>query len=305
MSKLMSLVRTVQTMYYEIRRILTGRVWLASIDIINKCNLACKHCYVQFDKGDSHPLNDMPIEDWDTKFRKLHKDGIRKVVLIGGEPSLRPDIVMLAQEIFFSTATITNGLVKLPDEYYGSIIISIDGTEETNDAIRGKSVFKRVINNYSGDRRCILNTTLMKSNYLELEDIVKIAIEHSFLYVTNNIFISPLDDPNFINEDLRAKIVAEMDRVHKLYPRHYFVNERILDWYSVADHSDHCLWNKNAIHLDLNDTKTKCFTDTICTNCGCLAGGAASNLEFKYVIRHPIKTIKSAKAYLEMVKDEP
>ena len=79
----------------------------------------------------------MSLNEWRVKFQNLYNSGVRKVILIGGEPTMRMEVIYLAQEIFFGTIVITNGLIKIPDEYNGLIIISLEGMNEVNDAIRG------------------------------------------------------------------------------------------------------------------------------------------------------------------------
>ena len=41
--------------------------------------------------------------------------------------------------------------------------------------------------NYSGDKRVVINMTLTKDNYKELDDVIKIAQENSFNGVVCNI----------------------------------------------------------------------------------------------------------------------
>jgi len=284
-------------MFYEARRMITGQQWIASLDIIDHCNLKCDHCYYAFSEDSAKRQYDITLDDWKIRMRDIYESGIRKIIMLGGEPSLRPDVLMLAQEIFLETIIITNGIVKVPDEYEGSIIVSIDGLPETNDAIRGKSVFKRAIENYAGDPRCSLNITMMQNNYLELEGVVKTAIDNSFAYVTNNIYTGHPSDSLFVENSLRDKMVAEMQRVHKLYPSYYFMNDRILEWFAQPDHNDRCTWSTNAIHLDISGDKMKCFNEPDCSNCGCFAGAAFSCMDMKHVVRHPFKAFKTLKAY--------
>ncbi len=240
---------------------------------------------------------DITLDDWKTRFHEHYKSGIRKVVLLGGEPTLRMDVIMLAQEIFFESIVMSNGQIKIPDEFQGSIVISLDGLQETNDAIRGKAVFERAIKNYSGDPRVSLNVTLMESNYLELEGIVKLAVEHSFRYVTNNLVMLGGANTISVGADIRSKIVKEMSRVQKIYPQHFFANERILDWFREPGHSDNCIWHTNALHLNINGERMRCFTVPDCTNCGCFAGAAFSCMDMRYVLCHPFKSFMLLNAY--------
>ena len=68
---------------------------------------------------------------------------------MGGEPLLRQDVLQEGTKLFPKNNVTTNGtidLIHLPRCIY---IVSIDGPEEINDAIRGKGSFRRVMKTLS------------------------------------------------------------------------------------------------------------------------------------------------------------
>jgi len=75
-------------------------------------------------------------------------------MLYGGEPTLRPSLIIELMNRFPSARFMlqTNALLlnKLTEDYvkrFHSILISIDGTQETTDGYRSDGVYQKVINN--------------------------------------------------------------------------------------------------------------------------------------------------------------
>ena len=85
------------------------------------------------------------MEQWkkviDEKFKKNH---VFIITLVGGEPTLRPDVVELfINEFPKRVCLVTNG--TMPLKKYDKIYfywISIDGTEKIHDKIRGPESYK-------------------------------------------------------------------------------------------------------------------------------------------------------------------
>ena len=129
-----------------------------SADIINVCNLHCTHCYWWLNRKENEELT---VEQWkeiiDTKFKKNH---VFIITLVGGEPTLRPDVIELfVKELPKRVSIVSNGtypLKKYKDLYF--YWISIDGTQEVHDAIRGKGA-------YASTRKNILDYVEKNGNY--------------------------------------------------------------------------------------------------------------------------------------------
>jgi MoaA/NifB/PqqE/SkfB family radical SAM enzyme len=258
---------------YELKRALFGKKFFAEVDVTDNCNLRCKHCY-HFHGKSVFEKKEIPIEEWEKRFNGLHKSGIRAILLVGGEPALRIDVLMMAQRIFNYVAVITNGTIKIPDEFENRIYVSVDGLEERNDSIRGKGVFSKIIKNYSGDKRVVINMTLMEENYQELGDVVKIVKKHNFKGVVCNVYTPGIDfrGPEYLRNDARRKIIEEMKRVKSLFPKEFLLNKSMIKWYEYPDHRNGCYWGDNVLHLDVSWNKRRCFAKADCSNCGCFAG---------------------------------
>jgi Fe-coproporphyrin III synthase len=278
--------RLSHILFLEFRRAVSGKIFGAEIDVTDKCNLRCKHCYHFHGKKDFR-AEELSIEEWEARFNELHKSGIRSVLLVGGEPALRTDVLMLADRTFPFVYVITNGTVNIPREFDHRLFVSIDGLKDTNDSIRGPGSFSRALNNYRRDKRVIINMTITKRNYHELVQIVQLARDNGFTGVVCNIFTPTIGENSvfFISEQDRKAIISELRRVKSLYPRHFLLNEKMIKWYEKPDHRDSCYWGDDVLHFDVSWNKRRCFTKADCSNCGCVAGSLQNPL--KMVMRHP------------------
>ncbi len=268
----------------ELKRFLFKTKYFAEIDITDNCNLRCVHCY-HF--GGKEKLNnkDLPLDVWRTRFEELHRAGVRIVLLVGGEPALRSDILMLADSIFPYIFIITNGTIKVPDAFKHLLFVSLDGGRERNDSVRGNGVFSKVLANYSMDARVVLNVTVTNDNYAEVEGIVKIAKDHGLRGVVCNIYTPTVGKRSalFIKTENRKAIISELKRIKKLYPDYFLLTRPMLDWYEFPDHLGFCHWGDEALHYTVAWEKRRCFTGLDCSNCGCLAGA----------LQNPIKLLLS------------
>jgi len=276
--------------WLQLKRALFKVKYHAEIDVTDNCNLRCKHCFHFYCKNDFQK-EELPIAVWRKRFTDLSKKGIRSLLLCGGEPALRMDILMEADKVFPYVPVITNGTIKIHKKFDHTLVVSLDGSQKINDSIRGKGVFSKVIKNYSGDKRVIINMTLMKENYKELENVIKISKENNFQGVVCNICSgsTSFGNPYVVTKNERVPIIQEIKRLKKLYSKELLLNEQMIKWFENPDHSDICPWRDEALHLDVSWRQKKCTVNSPdCSNCGSFAGAfhALSNP------RNPIDVIK-------------
>jgi MoaA/NifB/PqqE/SkfB family radical SAM enzyme len=277
--------------WLELKRITFGVKHFAEVDVTDNCNLRCKHCY-HFHGKSNFETQEPSISVWEKRFNELYKSGIRCLLLVGGEPSLRIDVLMLADKIFPFVYVITNGTIKIPKEFNHRLYVSIDGTPETSDSIRGNGVFSKVIKNYSGDKRVVVNMTITKDNYRELQDVTKIAKENGFNGVVCNICAGGTDFSfsRVVGKEERKTIIKELKRVKKLYPNDLLLTKPMLKWFEHPDHRNHCYWGDDVLHFDVSWNRRRCFASNAdCSNCGCLAGAFQSPLK---MLRHRREMMK-------------
>src|ERR1700730_11271266 len=114
-----------------------------SAGILNACNLKCVHWYWWTTREPT--AGELSPEQWrmviQSSFKKLR---LANVTVVGGEPMLRKDVVeVFSEELKNRMRVVTNGTHKLVP-INGMYFISIDGTEETHDHIRGPNTHAKI-----------------------------------------------------------------------------------------------------------------------------------------------------------------
>jgi len=125
------------------------------------CQLNCTHCYARTDAGEQKQC-DMPVEAVACLVREGKDAGFRQVVITGGEPlihSRRDDLLDVLRTARSWTAPMnlvmrTNLAMPLDGEdlrriavAVDQVVVSIDGTQQTHDARRGKGTFAVAVKN--------------------------------------------------------------------------------------------------------------------------------------------------------------
>lgn len=146
------------------------------LDVTADCNLRCKTCYFFKDDEGHHMSKDMPLAQVEALFKEYRDRKVYAVWLFGGEPTLRPEVIDLAYRYFPLTSVISNGKIKVSEEYRDmNIHISLDGLEKDNDFNRGRGTFKKIMENYTGDKRVIFNFTITRENLGLIDEMVRYA----------------------------------------------------------------------------------------------------------------------------------
>ena len=148
--------------------------------------------------------------------------------------------------------------------------------------------------NYSGDKRVVINMTITKDNYKELEDVTKIAKENGFNGVVCNICAGGTDFSfaSVVLEAERKAIMEELKRVKALYPRDLLLTKAMIKWFERPDHTDKCYWGDDVLHFDVSWTARRCFANNAdCSNCGCLAGAFQSPMRMFRHLKEMMKIV--------------
>jgi len=123
--------------------------------ITSECNLHCRGCYSRANKAclDAEAMSQLTAVEWQDIFIEARDLGVSFILLAGGEPTMRRDVIEMAggiPEIIFPI--FTNG--TLLDEHYYEMfndhrnlipILSIEGKEENTDERRGAGTFAKLI----------------------------------------------------------------------------------------------------------------------------------------------------------------
>jgi len=130
--------------------------------ITSRCNLHCAGCYARCigSAADAEPVQQISGEEWKRIFREAEELGVSFILLAGGEPMIRREVIEAAgsmQNIIFPI--FTNG--TFIDERYFELldncrnlipVLSIEGGREVTDARRGVGIYDRVTANMKSFR---------------------------------------------------------------------------------------------------------------------------------------------------------
>ena len=125
--------------------------------ITSKCNLHCAGCYSRCNHAtvDAEPVRQLSSEEWLRIFEEADELGISFILLAGGEPMLRRDIIEAAGKkpgilfpIFTNGTFMDEQYFKLFDKKRNLLpIMSIEGEKEITDARRGPGIYDKLISN--------------------------------------------------------------------------------------------------------------------------------------------------------------
>lgn len=265
---------------------LTGKPTRYTHEITRRCNLTCPDCYVYNFNSSYQGMrreeimrkvgeSEISYDDYKKKFLEEVKQGCKSIFLIGGEPTLRRDIIELAYNYFGrNTYLITNGLIQIPKNLKFPFAVSVDGGEIVHDKIRGKRTWARIFDNYSDDHRVMLSCCLRKGTVNQIQTIIDEWIDTD-IFGASFFFLTPPkgDSSSTILGKEREYTKKELHRVVDEYPNFVRMTHDLVDllceinkdecpvfryskWYDYQGNVvNHCLLGKNAD----------------CSLCGCIS----------------------------------
>lgn len=128
--------------------------------ITSSCNLHCQGCYARANEGchDSEPVDQLNKEEWGNIFQQAADLGVGFILLAGGEPMTRVDVINEAANyknivfpVFTNGTLLNDSYLKLFDKNRNLIpVVSIEGEKEQTDARRGSGVHDKLINAMDG-----------------------------------------------------------------------------------------------------------------------------------------------------------
>ena len=210
--------------------------------ITSKCNLHCAGCYSRCNHAtvDAEPVSQLTDEEWLRIFDEADELGISFILLAGGEPMLRRDIIEAAgkkQNIMFPI--FTNGTFM--DERYFELfdrrrnllpVMSIEGEREITDARRGKGIYDRLIANMEElDRRGLIfgaSVTVTTENIREVtsEDFLKSLSDRGCKVVIFVEFVPVTEESKELapGETEREYLRGEIGRLRAEHPEMVYVS---------------------------------------------------------------------------------
>lgn len=171
------------------------------LQLTEKCNLHCKHCFV----SSTESGQTIPFDDVQKILSALRNSGIKKITVTGGEPLLHPqikEIISLFSENDIETAICTNAVLA-KDEFVSKFCrdkkvhfnVSLDGFRaESHGRFRGNDnpqLFNNILQNIrSIGENGLLNGILVTPNkyadVIEYREICSFAKQNGAKYVLFN-----------------------------------------------------------------------------------------------------------------------
>jgi MoaA/NifB/PqqE/SkfB family radical SAM enzyme len=246
-------------------------------DLTWQCNLHCKHCYFSASTTElKDKRKELSKEEWISLFKYHRKLGTRIAVLTGGEPTLRMEVIKEAIKIFPSVQVVSNGIIKLPRfEGHRQPIywVSLDGTKETHDKIRGAKVFDTVIQTIR-ESKAVVSSAIHALNYKEIEDIAKIAYDNGASGLVFLLYTGYPDDPLLLKGDILRRTVKDILKAMRKYGNFVYYSNKMLEVYLSKEFVPHCIFKTGQIKSFYPDgTQKFCVmgnSPLLCENCGCV-----------------------------------
>jgi radical SAM protein with 4Fe4S-binding SPASM domain len=189
---------------------------LVGVEITNRCNLHCRHCFNRSGEGS---VQELPLADLLYLFDQVREMGLTRIRVSGGEPTLHPDfpaIMTKAHRRGLRVSVNTHGQYptgvreQIAEQPIDLFIISLDGLRDANDFIRGRGVFDRVVDTagwlHDLGRSVTLGVHLSRSNVNDVEGLIALAAELGV-----DIKFSPLRPIGRAREFLRDEVLTPID----------------------------------------------------------------------------------------------
>lgn len=181
----------------------------------------------------------------------------------------------MANNIFDSIYIISNGTTKIPETINRRIFISLDGNRETHNRIRGAQIFDTVIQNIRNDKRIVITSTLSKTNFKQIEEIVKIARDANISGITFSLYTADRSDDDLLlkGNDLDY-VISTLKKVKKENPDFVLLSSLMIDTFKTKKHIKNCFLRSKFVisyYPDLS-VKTPCVLGKKidCSTCGCI-----------------------------------
>jgi MoaA/NifB/PqqE/SkfB family radical SAM enzyme len=261
----------------------------AMVNITNRCNLSCAHCFVFRDDNPNEALSprreptDEEMLELLTALRDRH--GIRQMLWMGGEPLLRKSLLRAGVGIFEGSTVTTNGTLPLvdlgPEVLY---VVSLDGPRPINDAVRGPGSFDRVLRNLRSlpadfSSPVQVQCTVTPVNQAHLEELILELSDTPVAWMTFSFVVPSGDEESQLcwpTLEARMDAVNEVLRLKAAYPG--FVRNRTRSLELMAPELApevvaHCPSKSHVLPLWLDGdrftTPFCCYgNDVDCARCG-------------------------------------
>jgi MoaA/NifB/PqqE/SkfB family radical SAM enzyme len=253
---------------------------IGSIDVTNRCNLRCEHCY--FFAEDHKGERELSVEKWVEKLEEMKAAGHPMLLCtwVGGEPLVRKPLIEVGRKYFKHNTIVTNGTMELPQWDDCSWVISIDGTEEAFARMRAPGIYQKIKQNVINhpDLKIQISCVITQLTKDCIEDLVK---EWGPLVRGGIIFdfftpVTNLDEALWLNWEERDRMIDHLLALKRKYPGVINMLDSTLELMRAKNSrkvTDNCEFRLKAFTLDTTGKpKGKCMMgdNADCDRCGCV-----------------------------------
>lgn len=196
-----------------------------NIIVTHKCNLMCKHCYMNAGNKEFEDGN-MIFNRFKNIIQKLKKLNVKEVMLTGGECTISPLFLkMLAycHENEIKPSIFTNGFAFNHEiiNYVDNYCLSLDGMEDNHNNLRGNARgFRKTINTIKylqrNKKNVTIQVTVTNSNINEIIDVIDLLYS---LKVKNINLCCLLEEGRSIKNKLDSNI--DLERINRIIEEAY------------------------------------------------------------------------------------
>lgn len=275
---------------------------LGTIILTDKCNLKCKHCAVNNINQKMYSYESILHEMYN-----FYNEGIRILFFCGGETLLWEDngmnvrdLIKKAKEVgFYIVNIVTNGTIDLDIPEADIILLSIDGVRETHNYIRGDT-YDTIMNNLdkANNSNICVYMAINKTNYTEVEEVGRLAKEHSNIKSISFNFHTPYNGTEYLSLNKSEKKMT-IDTIKKMIKNNF----PVFNLYNALDVYLENNWQRPCYQCIVSEDKKRhicgrCIENKgLCEECGYLFA-----VEFSLMFQGNIKIIiEMLKTYLKYV----
>ena len=201
--------------------------------ITSSCNLHCAGCYARHNQSccDFSPVEQLSGAEWLKIFHDAKELGVSFILLAGGEPMLRRDVIRAAGDvpeilfpIFTNGTMIDDAYLTLFEKHRNLVpVFSIEGHKEKTDSRRGEGVYGRLVDGMEMMRKNHLifgaSVTVTRENLVEVfsrnfvEDLnnrgCKVVFYVEYVPVSESTaFLAPTDEDRALMDQNMAELRA-------------------------------------------------------------------------------------------------
>jgi radical SAM protein with 4Fe4S-binding SPASM domain len=158
------------------------------LQLTDRCNLRCKHCYLGETKK-----TDLPLSEALSALEEFEKIQGLRVLFSGGEPLLYPEISVLAKQLSrfaVRKVLLTNGTLLRQENLsawscFDEIQFSLDGLKEGHETLRGPGTFRQTLQGIKAAQAqripVSIATMVHRGNVSELEKMERWIAREGFV----------------------------------------------------------------------------------------------------------------------------